>query len=329
MANQWLLLKALIHLQGTRSLHAARSTAATGRITDTVELRGSESAAPPADSAGNPPPQLQPTAGIAPAVPPYGEAAYRALGESPFARLNSGAAGTEGTHPDARVAPAEPDGARAAHTPIEGTPHALLSHAEYAPHQASRWVTLARHRKLHPFISEHLLPGDGYTLFDYLGCRFGVLTCYDNNLIENVRVTALMGAEVVLMPHVTGCLPSPMPGRGTVDRSVWENREADPVRCRMEFNGPKGRGWLMHWLPARAYDNGVYAVFSNPIGVDGDTIKPGNAMIFDPYGEVLAECHELGDDVVVALLTPEKLQDAPGRRYIRARRPERRTRPTT
>ena len=150
VANQWLLLKALIHLQGTRSLHAARSTAATGRITDTVELRGSESAAPPADSAGNPPPQLQPTAGIAPAVPPYGEAAYRALGESPFARLNSGAAGTEGTHPDARVAPAEPDGARAAHTPIEGTPHALLSHAEYAPHQASRWVTLARHRKLGP-----------------------------------------------------------------------------------------------------------------------------------------------------------------------------------
>ena len=27
--------------------------------------------------------------------------------------------------------------------------------------------------------------------------------------------TTLMGAEVIFMPHVTGCLPSPMPGRGT------------------------------------------------------------------------------------------------------------------
>jgi predicted amidohydrolase len=90
----------------------------------------------------------------------------------------------------------------------------------------------------------------------------------------------------------------------------------------MEFRGPKGRGWLMHWLPARAFENGIYAVFTNPIGMDGDTVKPGNAMILDPFGEVLVESCELGDDVVVGLLTPDKLELAGGRRYIRARRPE-------
>jgi len=181
---------------------------------------------------------------------------------------------------------------------------------------------VAAHSKLHAFISEHVSAGDSFTVFELLGCTFGILICYDCNLVENVRITALMGAEIILTPHVTGCLPSPMPGRGWVSREVWENRERDPVTCRMEFDGPKGRGWLMHWFPTRAYENGVYAVFSNPIGMDGETIKPGNAMIIDPYGEILVESHRLGDDVVGALLTAEKLEHAPGRRYIRARRPE-------
>ena len=122
----------------------------------------------------------------------------------------------------------------------------------------------------------------------------------------------MMGAEVIFMPHVTGCLPSTMPGRGTVDRAFWENRDRDPVRLRIEFQGPKGRGWLMRWLPARAWENGVYAVFSNPIGLDDDTIKPGLAMILDPFGEVLAESRALGDDVVVALLTAEKTRTVLG-----------------
>jgi predicted amidohydrolase len=181
---------------------------------------------------------------------------------------------------------------------------------------------LASHRKLHTFISPFHTPGDRYTTFELDGVTLGVLTCYDNNLPENVRATALLGAEVILMPHVTGCLPSPMPGRGTVDRALWDNRHRDPVRLRKEFQGPKGKGWLMKWLPARAWENGVYAVFSNAVGVDGDTIKPGLAMILDPHGDPLVESQALGDDVVVGLLTRETYEQASGRRYLRARRPE-------
>jgi predicted amidohydrolase len=181
---------------------------------------------------------------------------------------------------------------------------------------------ITKYRKLHTFIHPNLTPGDAYNVIDLLGIKAGFLICYDNNLPENVRITAMLGAEVIFMPHVTGCLPSTMPGRGIVDRALWENRQRDPVRLRLEFEGPKGHGWLMRWLPARAWENGVYAVFSNAIGVDDDTIKPGLAMIIDPFGEVLAESRALGDDVVVALLTPEKLAQSSGRRYLRARRPE-------
>ena len=181
---------------------------------------------------------------------------------------------------------------------------------------------IARHRKLHTFVNPHLKAGDVFTVFDLLDCKCGILICYDNNLVENVRITTLKGAEIIFMPHVTGCLPSVMPGRGTVDPALWERREQDPVRLRQELNGPKGRGWLMRWLPARAYDNGIYAVFTNPIGNDDDQIRNGNSMILDPFGEVLSECHKLGDDVTIALCTAEKIPQSSGRRYLRARRPD-------
>ncbi|MFH1922833.1 MAG: nitrilase family protein [Planctomycetota bacterium] len=181
---------------------------------------------------------------------------------------------------------------------------------------------VAKHRKLHAFINQHLSWGDKFEVFELCGISSSILTCYDNNLAENARIVTLMGADVVFAPHVTCGLDSPMPGRGKIDKKLWDNRDRDPVRLRREFLGPKGRAWLMRWLPTRAFENGVYYVFTNPVGVDHDTIKPGLAMILDPFGEVLAESNALGDDVVTALCTPEKLDQSGGRRYLRARRPE-------
>ena len=181
---------------------------------------------------------------------------------------------------------------------------------------------VAKHRKLHPFINPYLLPGDQYTVFKLHGWTCGILICYDNNVIENVRATKLLGADIIFMPHVTMCTPSTRPGAGFVDPELWKNRVSDPTSLRLEFDGMKGRGWLMKWLPARAYDNAIYAVFSNPIGMDDDQLKNGCAMIIDPFGDILAECRTLGDDFVTATITPEKLTQAGGYRYIKARQPE-------
>ncbi len=180
----------------------------------------------------------------------------------------------------------------------------------------------ARFRKLHPFISPYMSPGNEYVVFEIKGWKCGILICYDNNVIENVRATTLLGAELIFAPHVTGCTPSSMPGRGFVSDELWQNRDKDPVSLRMELNGPKGRRWLMRWLPARAYDNGVYYLFSNPIGYDGDQLKNGNAMILDPYGEVLTEIQSFDDEITVATLSRDKLALAGGYRYRNARRPE-------
>lgn len=180
----------------------------------------------------------------------------------------------------------------------------------------------AKFRKLHPFINPHINPGNEYVVFDLHGWKCGILICYDNNIIENVRATAFLGADIIFMPHVTMCTPSTRPGAGFVDPVLWQNREADPTSLRLEFDGMKGRAWLMKWLPSRAYDNGIYAIFSNPIGMDDDQLKNGCSMIIDPFGDVIAECRTLGDDIVTATITPEKLTQAGGYRYRKARRPD-------
>ena len=180
----------------------------------------------------------------------------------------------------------------------------------------------AKHRKLHPFISAHLSPGNEYTVFDLHGWKCGILICYDNNIPENVRATKFLGADIIFMPHVTMCTPSTRPGAGFVDPRLWKNRENDPTSLRLEFDGMKGRRWLMKWLPARAYDNAAYVVFANPIGMDDDQLKNGCSMIIDPFGDVVAECRKLNDDVASSVLIPEKLTLAGGYRYMNARRPE-------
>lgn len=181
-----------------------------------------------------------------------------------------------------------------------------------------------RHRKLHCFVSEHMASGSEYTVFDTPhGCRVGVLTCYDNNIGENVRITAMMGAEILLAPHQTGGCRSKDPHTmGLIDRELWDRRDINPEAIEAEFRGPKGRSWLMRWLPTRAHDNGIFLVFSNGVGVDDDEIRTGNAMIIDPYGRILAETWRAGDDMVVADLDASLLDDCTGKRWIKTRRPE-------
>lgn len=182
----------------------------------------------------------------------------------------------------------------------------------------------ARHRKLHCFISEHMASGDEFTVFDTpLGCRLGVLICYDCNLGENTRITALKGAEILLAPHQTGGCATPSPRTmGAIDTALWDNRAADPEAIEAEFKGPKGRAWLMRWLPARAHDNGMFLIFSNGVGKDDDEVRTGNAMILDCYGEILAETWKAADEMVVANLGANELDQCLGARWIQSRRPD-------
>ena len=75
-------------------------------------------------------------------------------------------------------------------------------------------------------------------------------------------------------------------------------------------------------MPCRAWENRVFYVFSNNVGIDHDTVKPDGAMLLSPCGGVLDECSELGDGTAVATLLAADVAFASGKRCLAARRPE-------
>src|SRR6185295_5849926 len=93
------------------------------------------------------------------------------------------------------------------------------------------------HRKLHVFVSKFITEGDQYTVFDTPhGCRVGVLICYDNNIVENARATALLGAEILVAPHQTGGCNSVSPrAMKPIDRAIWNRRLVDPAAVEAEL----------------------------------------------------------------------------------------------
>jgi predicted amidohydrolase len=121
------------------------------------------------------------------------------------------------------------------------------------------------HRKLHPG-GNRLGSGNRFTVFDtQWGVRAGILIGADNDLVENARVTALMGATLLLAPY--RCEPT---GIGAIES-------------------------LRRTLPGRALDNGTFIVLAAGCGEEaardatGRSGGKGAAIIVDPGGEVLAD----------------------------------------
>ncbi|WP_434670031.1 nitrilase family protein [Klebsiella sp. B345] len=180
------------------------------------------------------------------------------------------------------------------------------------------------HRKLHAFEHPALDSGDHFTVFDTpWGVKVGVLICWDNNLTENVRATALLGADILLAPHQTGGTHSRSPfGMKPIPVALWENRYLDPDALKTAFQGSSGREWLLRWLPSRAHDNGMFILFSNGVGLDNGEVRTGNAMIIDPYGRIIKETDMFENMLVGATLDLSLLTMSTGRRWINGRRPE-------
>ncbi|BBV75233.1 hydrolase [Raoultella planticola] len=180
------------------------------------------------------------------------------------------------------------------------------------------------HRKLHAFEHPAIDQGNSFTVFDTpWGVKVGVLICWDNNLTENARATALLGADILLAPHQTGGTNSRSPfGMQPIPVALWEKRYQDPDTLKAAFQGRNGREWLLRWLPSRAHDNGMFILFSNGVGLDNGEVRSGNAMIIDPYGRIIAETDAFEDTLVCATLDLSLLAMSTGRRWIHGRRPD-------
>jgi len=126
---------------------------------------------------------------------------------------------------------------------------------------------------------------------------FGVELCYETHFPEISTVLALMGADILFLPHA-----SP---RGN---------------ARMKL-----QSWLRH-LPSRAFDTGTYVVACNQIGstAAGFTF-PGVAVVLGPDGKILARYTGEDERILLADLKAEKLHSMRRHRmkyFLPQRRPE-------
>ncbi|HUW78179.1 MAG TPA: carbon-nitrogen hydrolase family protein [Candidatus Nanopelagicaceae bacterium] len=144
---------------------------------------------------------------------------------------------------------------------------------------------LGRYRKTHPFCTENIssggwvTPGDEVAVIETDLGKIGMIICFDGDFPELSRIQALLGAEILIRP--SALLRS---------ADIWEltNR-------------------------ARAYDNHVYVIGANAVGIDpAGVLYFGNSMIVTPTAEVIARAatHEgwisarLDPETAMSSLTP-------------------------
>ncbi|MFJ9692898.1 carbon-nitrogen hydrolase family protein [Kitasatospora sp. NPDC101183] len=139
---------------------------------------------------------------------------------------------------------------------------------------------VTRYDKQYLFTSEsaYYRPGHAGCSIELDGWRLGLGICYDSGFAEHARAAALDGCHAYLV----GALFSPENGH-------HESRI---------------------WFPARAFDNGVYAVLANHVGSTGGWNTCGASAVWGPDGRLVAEAGADRREVLIADLDPEVLRAA-------------------
>jgi predicted amidohydrolase len=117
----------------------------------------------------------------------------------------------------------------------------------------------------------YFTPGSSLPVFDVDGVKMGVQICNDRLYPEASRVLALGGAEIIFMPIAYSVYSDP-----EHRNSIWELA-----------------------LRSRAFENGVYVVACNKVGLEGVRRHLGRSMIVDPRGMIVAEASSEREEVLV------------------------------
>jgi len=157
-------------------------------------------------------------------------------------------------------------------------------------------IGLYRKTHLAPTETGTYSPGQEIKLYRSGNTTFGVQLCYEAHFPEISTTMALMGADILFLPHA-----SP---RG------------DPEG--------KLQSWLRH-LPARAFDNGLFVVACNQVGKTGEGLSfPGVAVVLGPDGRLSAQYVGKRENILYVELRDEILQDVRKHRmryFLPERRP--------
>jgi len=136
---------------------------------------------------------------------------------------------------------------------------------------------IARYRKTHlPYlgVDRYLAAGDALPgPFETSVGRIGMLICYDLRFPEPIRVLALAGAQVILLP------------------TAWPST----ATLYPEF-----------MAQSRAAENGLYLIAANRVGEERGTHYLGRSVIVGPDGEMLVEARAEGEEILCVDIDPTR-----------------------
>ena len=138
-------------------------------------------------------------------------------------------------------------------------------------------------------------PGNlGYPVLDTAHAKVGVYICYDRHFPEGARALGLAGAEIVFNPSATV--------KGLSDH-LWQLEQ-----------------------PAHAVANGYFMGCVNRVGVEMPWKLGtfyGRSYFVNPRGEIIAEASETGDELLIAELDLDHIDDVRTVwQFYRDRRPD-------
>jgi len=132
-------------------------------------------------------------------------------------------------------------------------------------------------------------PPTGFRVFKTRFATIGVLICWDQWYPEAARITALMGAEVLIYPTAIGWHPE--------EKAEWGTAQADAWRTAQR---------------AHAIANGIYVAAANRVGFEAEPGTDGieffgHSFISDPFGRLIAEA---GTDpaILIAKIDPAQIE---------------------
>jgi len=138
--------------------------------------------------------------------------------------------------------------------------------------------TIQIYHKTHLGLREKRLfkAGDELNVFQTEAMNFGTCICIESHMPDIAQTYALKGAECLLMPFAS---PSPCGSR----KDIWEK-----------------------YLPARAYDNGLYVIAINMTGALRELTYSGGLMVINPKGQIIMSY--FGDEETIRVVDLEKEQ---------------------
>ena len=139
----------------------------------------------------------------------------------------------------------------------------------------------------------------GPVVADFGFVRVGLSVCFDNWFPESARMAYLCGAEILHMPFFW---PAGWEVRDDIER------KRAPVDNDLILKARRER--MMKVFPARALDNGLYVIMIDQVcqSDDIDEHLPGKSMVFDPYGDLIAETKGWEEEVLYFEFLPERVK---------------------